>query len=118
MSLDERVAKLEQRMESWELVQAETRTCLREIRISLDQLHRHEVRITHCEKRDGETRELIREEARARHEEVNGVGNRISKIEPQAGLNAHGRELWEKWLQLAGAAIIGALATWFVKGFV
>lgn len=117
-SLDERVAKLEQRMESWEMVQRDTAETLREIRQSLTLLHRHEVRIQHGEDRDKETRALIREEAIARHAEINGVGSRVAALEPLSSLNSHGRELAERWMERVGVLVLGSVLTWVATKFI
>jgi len=116
MTQEERLARLEGRVESISITHNNLELVLSEIRQELKIIHQHAVRIDFLEKRDGETRELLRNETMTRITDHAIVCEKISVIEPGAALNSHSRLMLEKLVSGFVMLLFGALMGWVFGG--
>jgi len=120
-NLRERVAVTEANVKSHADMLSEMKEAVVGINASLHALTRLEERLVSSYEYNQTTRQMLTDDRQARREQSQSFGERIGNLEilmgevnNQTTLNSHGRTIWEKYLPLAIATVIGPTVTVFL----
>lgn len=116
--LRERVAVTEATLKAHDEMLKEMRDAVKGIDSSLHSLTRLEERAVNHHEQQSYTRKMLLEESQERKVQIEEVSRRINDIElllsdldGKTVLNSHGRDLWERYMPIIVAAVIGPVIT-------